>query len=453
MWTGSVKILEEFLRSGGRTVKYGQCWVYSGLLTTVCRALGIPCRSVTNFVSAHDTDGTLTVDKFFDCFGDEIEHGPDGNTNDSMWNFHVWNDAWMARPDLPSGYGGWQAIDATPQEQSDNKYQCGPCSLEAVRRGEVGFGYDTTFLFAEVNADLVHWQEDEKSDWGFSKIKRDANHVGKFILTKKCGASDCEGEGDAVNITHLYKNPEGTASERISVFNAVRGTVGAQKYFDYPEDEQEDVTFTLLDIEAIMIGQPFHVDVKVENKSEETRTIKAVLHANSIYYTGVKALDIIREPMEFTLKPGQCEALVVKITPEQYFDKLVDYCMVKIYALARVTETNQAWSEEDDFVINKPKLGLQVEQPCVVGQECRVQFSFQNPLNMQLNGCTFSFEGSGLTRPRVVKLDRVVAPHETFSHIETFVPHEAGEKTIVATFQCRQLFDIEGSKSVYIASN
>jgi len=213
------------------------------------------------------------------------------------------------------------------------------------------------------------------------------------------------------------------------------------------------VTFTLLDIEAIMIGQPFHVDVKIENKSEETRTIKAVLHANSIYYTGVKALDIIREPMEFTLKPGQCEALVVKITPEQYFDKLVDYCMVKIYALARVTETNQAWSEEDDFVINKPKLGLQVEQPCVVGQECRVQFSFQNPLNMQLNGCTFSFEGSGLTRPRVVKLDRVVAPHETFSHIETFVPHEAGEKTIVATFQCRQLFDIEGSKSVYIASN
>lgn len=25
----------------------------------------------------------------------------------------------MARPDLPDGYGGWQAIDATPQEASD----------------------------------------------------------------------------------------------------------------------------------------------------------------------------------------------------------------------------------------------------------------------------------------------------------------------------------------------
>ena len=33
-WTGSLRILEQFLRSGGGTVKYGQCWVFSGLLTT-----------------------------------------------------------------------------------------------------------------------------------------------------------------------------------------------------------------------------------------------------------------------------------------------------------------------------------------------------------------------------------------------------------------------------------
>ncbi len=23
---------------------------------------------------------------------------------DSIWNFHVWNDVWMSRPDLPPGY-------------------------------------------------------------------------------------------------------------------------------------------------------------------------------------------------------------------------------------------------------------------------------------------------------------------------------------------------------------
>ena len=45
----------------------------------------------------------------------------------------MWNDVWMARPYLPSGYGGWQAIDATPQETSWGKFRCGPMSLEAIK--------------------------------------------------------------------------------------------------------------------------------------------------------------------------------------------------------------------------------------------------------------------------------------------------------------------------------
>ena len=36
-------------------------------------------------------------------------------------NFHCWSDAWMERPDLPPGYGGWQAVDGTPQERSNGE--------------------------------------------------------------------------------------------------------------------------------------------------------------------------------------------------------------------------------------------------------------------------------------------------------------------------------------------
>ena len=53
-WNGSVKIIQQFIETG-EPVKYGQCWVFSGLLTTLMRSIGVPCRSVTNFASAHDT--------------------------------------------------------------------------------------------------------------------------------------------------------------------------------------------------------------------------------------------------------------------------------------------------------------------------------------------------------------------------------------------------------------
>ena len=36
-------------------------------------------------------------------------------------NFHVWNESWFKRPDLPDGHDGWQAHDATPQETSYGK--------------------------------------------------------------------------------------------------------------------------------------------------------------------------------------------------------------------------------------------------------------------------------------------------------------------------------------------
>lgn len=67
--------------------------------------------------------------------GNKIEESDKVDCGDSCWNFHVWNDVWIARPDLAQGYGGWQIIDATPQESSGQVYRCGPASVAAVKKG------------------------------------------------------------------------------------------------------------------------------------------------------------------------------------------------------------------------------------------------------------------------------------------------------------------------------
>lgn len=80
VWQSSQRILQQYFATK-QPVRYGQCWVFAGVLTTICRTLGIPCRPVTNFASAHDTEGSLTVDYFVDKDGKVME----GVYRDSVW--------------------------------------------------------------------------------------------------------------------------------------------------------------------------------------------------------------------------------------------------------------------------------------------------------------------------------------------------------------------------------
>lgn len=43
--------------------------------------------------------------------------------------------------------------------------------MEAVRRGEVSLGFDTMFVFSEVNADKVFWMVDLNGDSTLSDIR------------------------------------------------------------------------------------------------------------------------------------------------------------------------------------------------------------------------------------------------------------------------------------------
>ncbi len=82
-WRGSGDILHKFYLAGGEPVRYGQCWVFSGVLLAVLRILGIPSRSVTNFGSAHDTNRNRTIDEYYDSEGEKVYYLSSGS--DSVW--------------------------------------------------------------------------------------------------------------------------------------------------------------------------------------------------------------------------------------------------------------------------------------------------------------------------------------------------------------------------------
>ncbi|KAG8565498.1 hypothetical protein GDO81_012879 [Engystomops pustulosus] len=200
-WNGSTAILRKWFKKDCEPVKYGQCWVFAAVMCTVMRSLGIPTRVVTNFDSAHDTNNNLIIDEYYDPTGKKLEK----ESHDSIWNFHVWCECWMARKDLPPGYGGWQVLDPTPQETSNGIYCCGPASVRAIKEGELHLHHDGPFVFSMVNADCVTW-----TIYGTKKEKYfcDPHTIGRRISTKSVGTDDRE------DITHTYKYDEGTIEER-----------------------------------------------------------------------------------------------------------------------------------------------------------------------------------------------------------------------------------------------
>lgn len=72
-------------------------------------------------------------------------------------NFHVWNEVWLTRPDIPKGFGGWQILDATPSVKSngDCVFHLGPAPRHAVKLGQ-RMNYDVEYVISEVCYKYIH---------------------------------------------------------------------------------------------------------------------------------------------------------------------------------------------------------------------------------------------------------------------------------------------------------
>lgn len=80
-------------------------------------------------------------------------------------------------------------------------FTCGPCPVRAIRNGDLYLGYDTKFLFAEVNGDRVFWTVD--SEGNMTPVFRDYDVVGKFMSTKAVNTISRD------DVTSKYKHEAG----------------------------------------------------------------------------------------------------------------------------------------------------------------------------------------------------------------------------------------------------
>uniref|UniRef100_A0A8C5H421 protein-glutamine gamma-glutamyltransferase n=1 Tax=Gouania willdenowi TaxID=441366 RepID=A0A8C5H421_GOUWI len=415
-WTGSIKILLQYANTR-IPVCYAQCWVFAGVFNTFLRCLGIPARVISNFNSAHDNTGNLKTDLIFK---------PDGTpdrrrTKDSIWNYHCWNEVFIKRDDIADRYGGWQVVDSTPQELSSGYYCCGPASVVAVKEGEVCYPYDTGFVFAEVNSDVVFFKRDK---YGEMKVFRiDTTHVGKRILTKAVGSIQ------AVDVTHNYKYREGTPQDMATMERAEK--------FGCERDHSVTPVFNVtVRIDAEPVTNTFLLSHRWPTRLDSTVSV--------VFYTGVIDSHFKDENFSVTVPPKQQRSVPLKVTSQEYFPHLGSALSLELTVIAKYQDE----TINDIKVISLVPPELQMEY-LFVGHKDIVKVKFTNPFQFPLKNVFLYIEGAGIT-PLKHRFYQEIPSLGEITWTEEILPRLPGERYILSLLYCSAIAHVWGFSKLMV---
>ncbi|KAM6946323.1 protein-glutamine gamma-glutamyltransferase 2-like [Aplochiton taeniatus] len=432
-WTGSVPILRRWHESGAKRVRYGQCWVFAGVACTVLRCLGIPTRCITNYSSAHDTDGNISIDFLYN---DRLESvASDGGRKDMIWNFHVWVESWMTREDLPRGYDGWQVLDPTPQERSDGVFCCGPCPVHAVRDGEVGLKYDAPFIFSEVNADVVRWIV--RADGRRQQTSLDHNIVGRNISTKSVFGESRE------DVTHHYKYPEGSAEER-----AVYEKAGHRLIMPVVNGQNE-LQLSIRHASAVH-GTDFDVIVEVQNTGHQETLADLTVMSKAVTYNSLHRGECQRRKASVTVPAQKAHKEVLRLRYEHYGACVTEHHLIRVIAMLQAKGHDEPILQEVNIPLTMPKLLVQVKGRASVSKKLTAYISFTNPLPVTLRGGVFTVEGAGLTPATEISAPGDIGSGQQVTVKLTFKPSRAGLRKLLVDFDSDRLMDVKGDATIIV---
>ncbi|KAF6133295.1 transglutaminase 7 [Phyllostomus discolor] len=451
-WNGSVAILRQWSARGGKPVKYGQCWVFAGVMCTVMRCLGVPTRIVSNFRSAHNVDGNLTLDTYYDRNA-EMLATPE---RDKIWNFHVWNECWMIRKDLPPGYNGWQVLDPTPQETSSGLFCCGPASVRAIKEGDVHLPYDTPFVYAEVNADEVIWLFGDGQ--AREILAHNTHSIGNNISTKMVGSNQHQ------NITSSYKYPEGSPEERSVFMKASKKMLGSRRassplldLLGSRDSQDQPAQLQLRLARTPEWGQDLLLKLharRVPNRAHPRGPIRLQVRfcAQALLHKGGAREPLWRQIVHLNLDFGEEIQWPLLLPYINYRNKLTDERLIRVSGIAEVEGTGRSILVLKDISLEPPHLSIEVSERAEVGKALRVHVTFTNTRTVALSHCTMVLEGSGLIHGQLSNdLGTLVAGHTTQIQLVLY-PFKAGHRQLQVLISSNEVKEIKGYKDIFVAA-
>ncbi|XP_016424423.1 protein-glutamine gamma-glutamyltransferase 5-like [Sinocyclocheilus rhinocerous] len=411
-WSGSADILRKWAETQFNPVKYGQCWVFAAVMCTVMRALGIPTRVVTNFNSAHDTNRNIVIEEYYSEMGEKLPIG-----RDSIWNFHVWVESWMKRPDLGRGYDGWQVLDPTPQEKSAEMFRCGPAAVKAIYHQKVDAQYDVPFIYAAVNAN-VHTVI--VRDGKVLTTSIDKNRVGALICTKHPGSMRMQ------DITSEYKTEMDDSTVRALSTDARRGEGATGRV------APQGLAVSLQLLKAPVVGENISFNVTITNKVVVPKLLRKHVNAQNKEYNRNPTGTFWEAHDDVKIGPKETVTIKHEISFNDYMlTEAAEDSLVNLAVVIEDVKSQERVLASEEFNIRSPSLNIQVQNEYVVINTQQVAtVTFTNPFSIAVSG-ELTVACSGLQEKVQTRL--TIQPRETMRMPINFTPRMAGAKMLYAS--------------------
>jgi len=435
-WQGSDEIFRTYIQQQYAPVKFGQCWVFGGVLNALLRTLGIPSRHLTTFESAHespDANGKYTheIAMIYDSNGRLIQR------KGSIWNFHSWNDAWFNRPDV-NGANGWQAVDATPQEMSGGLMQMGPAPLISVKNFDDSAPFDTPFVISEVSAKIHNYVQ--RCDSSGNNCNLDDmgidpdQHAGTLIVSNPVD--------NVFDITVDYKQPDHIALSRIPK--------KLKKIWRVTEGD-DDVSMFIEATNEKGFGKPIRVTGMVFGSGDSEDVVEADIHCYYTDYTG-NIYDNFKNfsfTAHLTAANNYTDAFDHEISDFLYDTPIDTNFFFTMYAV--VQSTGDILADSSSLALSTPSLTITAPPVVHIKESPSFTVTFTNPLPVSLTNSFVRVRTPEMGDDVIISVGTVPSNGQININRQLFPSSDSlGDQAIMATLFCDQIDYLDGYASVQV---
>uniref|UniRef100_W5MJR4 Transglutaminase C-terminal domain-containing protein n=1 Tax=Lepisosteus oculatus TaxID=7918 RepID=W5MJR4_LEPOC len=174
------------------------------------------------------------------------------------------------------------------------------------------------------------------------------------------------------------------------------------------------------------------------------------IKADSICYNGVCAEDFWSENRDVEVQPQKEITIPILIPYSKYEGHVLENKIMRVEALTHLPWNNRGFFTSKNMFLSRPTLSLKTTGPPVLFGEMVAELVVENMTAETLKDCTVTLTGPGLLKCPQETGVPALGPNRRLRVQIPFEPFEAGQRVLMADFNCSLFQHVRGCSTVHV---